>query len=88
MIKVVIVCLAMLMTTGCLSVAQREQLRDNAHKAIITYVEAKGQEKALEYINKLEAEGRLGSVNAEKLREAIPMGIDKLKEVMGEIEHE
>lgn len=86
--KVACVCMTMMLLTGCLSLEQREQLKESAHKAIISYVETKGQEKAIEYINKLEAEGRLGSVNAAKLREALPQGIEKLKEVMGEIEHE
>jgi hypothetical protein len=67
---------------------QREQLRDSAHNMILTYVESHGQEKALAYINKLEEEGKLGKVNADKLRAALPMGIEKLREVMGEIENE
>ena len=71
---------------GCLSDDQREELRDAAHQAIIEYVETQGQEKAIEYIDQLVAEGKLGAANAEKIKAAIPAGIDKLKEVMNEIE--
>ena len=80
---------AMLVTlAGCLSDDQREELRDAAHTAILEYVENEGQEKALEYIDQLVADGKLGAANAEKLKAAIPLGIEKLKEVMGEIEQE
>ena len=78
---------AMLVTlAGCLSDDQREELRDAAHAAILEYVENDGQEKALEYIDQLVADGKLGAANAEKIKAAIPLGIEKLKEVMGEIE--
>ena len=73
---------------GCLSNEQKEELKNAAHAAILEYVETQGQEKAIEYIDQLVAEGKLGSANAEKLKEAIPQGIEKLKEVMGEIEQE
>lgn len=73
---------------GCLSNEQKEELKNSAHQAIIEYVENEGQEKAIEYIDQLVAEGKLGSANAEKLKEAIPLGIEKLKEVMGELETE
>lgn len=61
---------------GCLNAEQKEELKNSAHQAII------------EYIDQLVAEGKLGSANAEKLKEAIPLGIEKLKEVMGELETE
>lgn len=81
--------LLLLMTTaGCLSDDQREELRDAAHAAILEYVETQGQEKALEYIDQLVADGKLGAANAEKIKAAIPLGIEKLHEVMGEIEQE
>ena len=80
---------AMLVTlAGCLSDDQREELRDAAHAAILEYVENDGQEKALEYIDQLVADGKLGAANAEKIKAAIPLGIEKLREVMGEIEQE
>lgn len=71
---------------GCLNAEQKEELKDAAHTAILEYVETQGQEKAIEYIDQLVAEGKLGSANAEKLKEAIPLGIEKLREVMGELE--
>ena len=73
---------------GCLNSEQKEELKNAAHTAILEYVETEGQEKAIEYIDQLVAEGKLGSANAEKLKEAIPLGIEKLKEVMGELEQE
>ena len=73
---------------GCLSDGQREELRDAAHTAILEYVETEGQEKALAFVDQLVAEGRLGAANAEKIKAAIPEGIDRLREVMGEIEQE
>ena len=80
---------ALLVTlTGCLSDEQTEELRDAAHSAILEYVENQGQEKAVEFIDKLVEEGKLGSANAEKIKEAIPAGIDRLRELMGELEQE
>lgn len=86
--KIAALCSAALLVTlaGCLSDDQREELRDAAHTAILEYVETQGQEKALEYIDQLVADGKLGAANAEKIKAAIPLGIEKLKEVMGEIE--
>lgn len=71
---------------GCLNSEQKEELKNAAHTAILEYVETEGQEKAIEYIDQLVAEGKLGAANAEKIKEAIPEGIEKLKEVMGELE--
>ena len=73
---------------GCLSNNQAEELRDAAHTAILEYVETRGQAAAVEYIDQLVDEGRLGAANAEKIKTAIPEGIDRLREVMGEIERE
>lgn len=73
---------------GCLNSEQKEELKNAAHTAILEYVETEGKEKAIEYIDQLVAEGKLGSANAEKIKEAIPDGIEKLKEVMGELEAE
>ena len=78
----------LLMSAGCLSTDQREDIRDYAHSAILEYVENRGQEKGIEYIDKLVEEGKLGSANAERIKEAIPAGIEKLREVMGELEQE
>ena len=76
--------LALLLATGC----DRQEIRDTAHTAILEYVENQGQEAAIKYIDQLVEEGKLGAANAEKLKAAIPRGIDKLREVMGEIEAE
>lgn len=73
---------------GCLSNEQKEELKDAAHTAILEYVETQGQEKAVEFIDQLVADGKLGAANAEKIKEAIPLGIEKLKELMGELEQE
>ena len=88
--EIAALCSAALLVTlaGCLSNNQAEEIRDAAHTAILEYVETKGQEAAVEYIDQLVAEGRLGATNAEKIKTAIPEGIDHLREVMGEIERE
>ncbi len=76
--------LALLLATGC----DRQEIRDTAHQAILEYVENQGQARAIEYIDQLVADGKLGAANAEKLKAAIPLGIEKLREVMGELEAE
>ena len=88
--EIAALCSAALLVTlaGCLSNNQAEGIRDAAHTAILEYVETRGQEAAVEYIDQLVAEGRLGAANAEKIKAAIPAGIEKLREVMGEIEQE
>lgn len=73
---------------GCLSNEQKEELKNSAHQAIIEYVETQGQEKALEFIDQLVADGKLGAANAAKIKAAIPAGIDRLREVMGVLEQE
>lgn len=88
--EIAALCSAALLVTlaGCLSDEQTEELKNAAHQAIIEYVETQGQEKALEFIDQLVAEGKLGAANAAKIKAAIPLGIEKLREVMGEIEQE
>ena len=88
--EIVALCTVMLIVTlaGCLSAEQRLEIRDSAHTAILEYVETRGQAAAVEYIDQLVADGKLGAANAEKIKEAIPLGIEKLREVMGEIEPE
>ena len=78
----------LLTLAGCLSTDQAEKLRDSAHTAILEYVENQGIAELTEYIDQLVAEGRLGAANAEKIKEAIPLGIEKLREIMGELEEE
>ena len=55
---------------GCLNSEQKEELKNAAHTAILEYVETEGKEKAIEYIDQLVADGKLGAGNAEKLKEA------------------
>lgn len=88
--EIAALCSAALLVTlaGCLSDEQTEELKDTAHTAILEYVENQGKEKTLELVDQLVAEGKLGSANAEKIKAAIPEGIDHLREVMGEIEQE
>ena len=88
--EIVALCTVMLIVTlaGCLSSNQAAEIRDAAHTAILEYVETKGQEKALELVDQLVAEGKLGAANAAKIKAAIPLGIEKLREVMGELEQE
>ena len=86
--EIAALCSAALLVTlaGCLSNEQKEELKDAAHTAILEYVETQGQEKALELVDQLVADGKLGAANAEKIKAAIPLGIEKLRELMGEIE--
>lgn len=88
--EIAALCSAALLVTlaGCLSDEQTEELKNAAHTAILEYVENEGQARALEYIDKLVEEGKLGAANAEKIKAAIPAGIDRLREVMGELEQE
>lgn len=88
--EVAAICSAAMLVTlaGCLSDEQTEELKDAAHSAILEYVETQGQEKALEFIDQLVADGKLGAANAAKIKAAIPLGIEKLREVMGELEQE
>lgn len=73
---------------GCLSNEQKEELKNSAHTAILEYVETQRQEKALELVDQLVAEGKLGAANAAKIKAAIPLGIEKLRELMGVLEQE
>lgn len=86
--EIAAICSVSLLITlaGCLSDEQTEEIRDAAHTAILEYVETQGQEKALELVDQLVADGKLGAANAEKIKAAIPLGIDRLREVMGDIE--
>lgn len=74
--------------TGCLPEEKRQELKEKAHTAIIEYIQNDGYDKAIAYIDKLVSEGKLGAKNAEKIKAAIPQGVEQLKKVMGEIEAE
>ena len=61
-------------------------MRNAAHTAILEHVENVWQETALEFIDQLVSEGKLGSATAAKIKAAIPLGIEKIREVLGESE--
>ena len=65
---------------GCawFSDEKREEIKDK----IVELIETKGQDAALEYIDKLVEDGRLGATNAEDIKAAIPQGIEKVKEIL------
>ena len=88
--EIVALCTVMLIVTlaGCLSSNQAAEIRDAAHTAILEYVENQGTAELTEYIDQMVDEGRLGAANAEKIKTAIPEGIERLREVMGELEQE
>lgn len=69
---------ALVGVAGCTS-------QDAVKTAIVAYIEANGQEKASEFIDKLVTDGRLGSANAEAIKAALPQGIEKVKEVINSI---
>lgn len=66
-------------TTGC---ASMQEAFGQLDEAIVTILEEEGQEAAIEQIDKWVEEGKLGYANAKKIKEAIPLGIEKLKETM------
>ena len=70
--------MVILLTAGCgiLNGDTGESIKT----AIVQYAENDGKEKAIEYIDKMVADGKLGAANAEKLKSALADGIDKLKE--------
>ncbi len=76
---------AMAALSGCAILADH---KDEIHAAIINAVESKGQQAAVEYIDQLVTDGKLGAESAEKIKAAIPHGIDKMKEAMNEKETE
>ena len=84
----VTMCAMAAISAGCLTDDQRKELQNTAHTAILEYVENQGTAELTEFIDQLVADGKLGTANAEKIKAAIPLGIEKLREVMGEIEQE
>ena len=65
---------------GCVwfSDEKREEIKDK----IVELIETKGQDAAVQYIDKLVEDGRLGATNAEDIKAVIPQGIEKVKELM------
>ena len=56
----------------------QEEIRDQ----IITYIETQGRAKAEDYIDDLVERGELTETQAERIKAAIPKGIEKVKEVL------
>ena len=48
----------------------------------VWFSDEKGQDAAVQYIDKLVEDGRLGATNAEDIKAVIPQGIEKVKELM------
>lgn len=63
---------------GCISGEQKEQI----NAKIIELIETSGQDAAVEYIDKLVEDGRLGAKNAEDIKAVIPQGVEKVKEIL------
>lgn len=56
--------------------------QDEIREQIITYIETQGRAKAEGYIDDLVERGELTETQAERIKAAIPKGIDKVKEVL------
>lgn len=67
---VVIIMAISIMFTGC-SMFTLDQKKE-AQELVMTYLETHGQDKVIEYIDKLVTEGRIGYKNAEELKALIP----------------
>ena len=61
--------------SGCLTPQQIEA----TEQWLVDYIETRGQQQAVDYIDKLVAEGRLGQKNAEELKAIIPELLEKIK---------
>ena len=65
--------------TGCAYLHEQFGQYD---KAVIEILETKGKDAAFAQIDKWGADGKLGYANADKLKTAIPLGIEKIKDAM------
>ena len=70
--------LGIALSFGCFSAEKKAEIRDK----IVEMIETNGQDAAIQYIDKLVEDGRLGATNAEDIKAAIPQGIEKVKEIM------
>lgn len=61
--------------SGCLTPQQLEA----TEQWLVDYIESRGQQQAVDYIDKLVAEGRIGQKNAEDLKSLIPELVEKIK---------
>lgn len=73
----VIAGITLFITSGC---AILEEHKDQIRSAVVELVQTKGADAAYQYLDKLEAQGRIGSANADDLRKLIPQVIEKLKQ--------
>lgn len=69
----------MIVMTGCAFLADH---RDDLATIIMEYAETNGRDAAEEYIDSLVLSGKLNYTIAEKIKKAIPEGIDKLNEIL------
>lgn len=76
-IVVIIMTISIIMFTGC-SMFTLDQKRE-AQELVMTYLETYGQDKVIEYIDKLVTEGRLGYKNAEEIKAMIPELLEKIR---------
>lgn len=65
-------------TSGCITDEQRAEIKEK----IVELIENDGKDAAIQYIDELVADGRLGAANAADIKAAIPHGIEKVKEIM------
>lgn len=65
--------------TGCAFLADH---REDIATIIMEYAATKGTDAAEEYIDSLVLSGKLDFTVAEKIKKAIPDGIDKLNEIL------
>lgn len=77
-ITLLIAVAALFALAGCAS-------QEAVKTAIVTYLDENGQDMASEFIDKLVADGRLGSANAADIKAALPQGVEKVKEVINKI---
>ncbi|MBE6373915.1 MAG: hypothetical protein E7055_17825 [Lentisphaerae bacterium] len=74
------VCVLALLT-GCDFNLTADQKKELAQK-IVNVLAEKGQERAVAYVEQLESEGKITPEKAEKIKAAIPLGVEKVKTVI------
>lgn len=80
---VVAACFIVALFAGCrISEEKKDEIKAKVQEAIIKIIEEKGQETALAHVDQLLEEGKIGKVTAEKIKKAIPEGVEKIKEIL------
>lgn len=74
--------LSLLMLCGC------TLFTTDTKAKILELLEEKGAPAAIEYIDSLVEDGRLGAKNAEDIKAAIPLGVEKVKEKLQEVDND